>query len=97
MEIKITKPDANLAVNIYVAAENAKCLAVLKWDTPMTARFTLDEISTADGRADSASFEQHDQVIKALLERYPDARIRTARATFEGLADWQAQKEARVA
>ena len=43
-----------------------------------------------------ASFEQHDAVILALLQLDPQATIRTARATYESLEDFEAQKAARV-
>lgn len=49
-------------------------------------RFRLLDADTAD----------HDKVIRALLTLDPDATVRTARAVFEGLADFEAQVKARV-
>ena len=47
----------------------------------MHYRFVLD----ADERA-------HDRVIRALLTLDPDATVRTARAIYEGLADFEKQR-----
>lgn len=94
MEIKLASPHQFLDKSVEIAARNAGCWARLKWHMPNGARFTLQATPGSDV---PASFEHHDEVIKSLLDIYPDARIRTARATFEGLADWEAQKQARVA
>lgn len=94
MEIKLNQPHAFLDKSVEIAAMNAGCWARLKWDMPTGARFTLHAMP---GTNVPASFDQHDAVIFSLLTIYPDARIRTARATFEGLQDWEAQKGARVA
>ena len=92
MELKLTTPDTFIDSKVDRAATNANCHAHIKWYNATGARFTL-EITMLD---QPATFEQHDQVIRSLLEIYPDARIRTARATYEGLADWDAQYAARV-
>lgn len=95
MEIKLTgKSSQFLDANVMQAAIDAGCFCRLKWWMPYGARFTL-HASNVD--TSPASFEQHDATIHNILKQYPDARIRTARATFEGLADWEAQKQARVA
>lgn len=94
MEIKLNTPHQFLDVNLALAAHEAGCYLNLKWWMPNGARFTL-HISHTDHAP--ASFEAHDAVIKSLLDIYPDARIRTARATYESLEDFEAQKGARVA
>ena len=94
MEIKLNTPHQFLDKSVEIAAMNAGCWARVKWHMPYGARFTLQ---AAPGSPDPASFEHHDAVIKSLLDIYPDARIRTARATFEGKLDGEAQKAARVA
>lgn len=94
MEIKLNTPHQFLDKSVEIAAMNAGCWARLKWQMPNGARFTLQ---AAPGLDVPASFEQHDAVILSLLTIYPDARIRTARATYESLADFEAQKQARVA
>ncbi len=57
---------------------------------------TLYSLTSAKGRAvrfvvhgDEA---RHDRVIRALLTLDPDATIRTARAVYEGLADFEKQR-----
>lgn len=94
MELKLVHADLFIDSVVDRAASAAGCIARLKWYMPNGARFILIDKPMSD---EPATFEQHDQVIKSLLEKYPDARIRTARATFEGLADWEAQRAARVA
>lgn len=94
MEIKLNKPHQFLDKSVEIAAMNAGCWARVKHWTSISARFTLQ---ATPGSEVPASFEAHDAIIKSLLDIYPDARIRTARATFEGKADWEAQKQARVA
>lgn len=94
MELKLAHADQFVDSAVDRAASAAGCIANIKWWMPHGARFILIDKPMSD---EPATFEQHDQVIKSLLEKYPDARIRTARATFEGLADWEAQRAARVA
>ena len=93
MEIRLASPHQFIDKSVEIAAMNAGCIARIKWWMPNGARFTLMDKPGSDS---PASFEHHDAVIKSLLDIYPDARIRTARATFEGLSDWEAQRAARV-
>ena len=93
MEIRLASPHQFIDKSVEIAAMNAGCIARIKWWMPNGARFTLQ---AAPGSDVPASFEHHDAVIKSLLDIYPDARIRTARATYESLLDFQAQKKARV-
>jgi uncharacterized protein (DUF2461 family) len=95
MEIRLTHNFTTFIENqVAQAASEAGCFARVKWWMPHGARFTLHARNTD---STPASFEQHDAVIKSLLTIHPDARIRTARATYEGRADFEAQKQARVA
>lgn len=41
---------------------------------------------------DGATTDEYDRVIRALLTLDPDATIRTARAVYEGLADFENQR-----
>lgn len=58
----------------------------VKWTRGREVRFTLP----------GATVEQHESVIRALLELDPLARIRTARAVYEGRDDYLAQVKARA-
>lgn len=93
MEIKLHTPHAFLDYHIDKAAADADCIARIKWLMPQGSRFILVDRPMSDK---PATFEQHDQVIRQLLTEYPNARIRTAMATFDGLADWEAQYAARI-
>lgn len=94
MEIRLSSPDMFFDKRIERAAEQAGCYARIKWTTPQQARFILVERAMSDT---PATFGQHDAVIAALLAIDPRAIIRTARAAYEGLADFEAQLKARVA
>ena len=94
MEIKLSTPDLFIDTHIDKAAADAGCYARIKWWMPQGARFILVAAPMSD---QPATFEQHDSVIRALLELDPRARVRTARATYESLEDFDAQKAVRVA
>ncbi len=79
--------------HVRKAAEAAHCYANVKWSDPFSVRFTLHSAGPGSAPADVAT---HDKVILALLTLDPDATVRTARATYESLADFEAQKAARV-
>lgn len=101
MEIRLHSPHQFLDKSVEIAATTAGCWAHVKWWMPSGARFTLHIRPTSAAQEsrpmEPASFEHHDAVIFSLLTIYPDARIRTARATYESLEDFEAQKQARVA
>jgi hypothetical protein len=93
MEIRLSKPNPYFDQHITRAAEQAGCFARIKWARAAACRFVLVD------RADSfkpATFEQHDQVIRLLLELDPHATIRTSRATYEGVADFESQLKVRI-
>ena len=94
MEIRLHTPSAFLDTRLDKAAADANCIARIKWWMPQGARFILVAAPMSD---QPATFEQHDSVIRALLELDPRARVRTARATYESLEDFDAQKAVRVA
>lgn len=75
------------------AARKANAFPQIKWARPGEVRFTL---TTSALNGASASNAQHDHVIRDLLTLDPQARVRTARALYEGLADYEAQLKARV-
>ena len=93
MEIRLSKPNLFFDSHIDKAAKAAGCYARIKWAKADTCRFILVDRAMS---FKPAIFEQHDSVIRALLELDPDATIRTARATYEGLADFKTQVKARV-
>jgi hypothetical protein len=94
MEIRLNSSHQFLDKHVEIAAADAGCYARIKWWMPEGCRFTLH---ASNVNTTPATFEQHDAVIHALLIQHPDARVRTARATFESLEDWEAQRKARVA
>lgn len=93
MNIRLSTPDLYFDKRIEQAAVTAGCYARIRWAEPSEVRFVLVDRAMSDK---PATFEQHDQVIKALLELDPQARVRTARVTYEGLPDFEAQLKARV-
>lgn len=93
MEIRLSSPDPSFDAKIEKAANRAGCFSRVKWATANQVRFILVEKAMS---MKQASFEQHDEVIARLFMADPHATIRTARAQFEGAADFHAQKKARV-
>lgn len=93
MEIRLSSPDPFFSAKIEEAATRAGCFARIKWATATSARFTL---VNGPVTRKQALFEQQDAAIARLFMHDPHAVIRTARATYEGAADFQAQKAARV-
>lgn len=96
MDIRLNKPDAGLRQAIINAAKTGGCYANIKYKPNQNfyhCTFTLERFP----HGPQAAFEIQDITIESLLSVYPDATIRTARAVFEGLDDFQAQKKARVA
>lgn len=93
MEIRTSFHHKFLDVQVQEAARKAGCYARVKWATTNQCRFILLDrpLSTT-----TATFAQHDAVIAALLDLDPDAYVRTARATYEGRDDMQAQLKARA-
>ena len=91
MEIRLSTLDVFFDKRIEAAAEQASCFARIKWCRADGCRFTLVDRPMS---YKAATFEQHDQVIRLLLEHDPNAVVRTAIATYNGLADYQKQKVA---
>jgi hypothetical protein len=94
MEIRHKTHNLFRAHHVAEAAKQHNCYANVKWSDPFSVRFTLHSDGPGSPAADVAT---HDKVILALLTLDPDATVRTARATYESLADFNAQKAARVA
>lgn len=76
------------------AARLAHAFPKIRWARPGECRFVL---TLSQGNAASASNAAHDTCIRALLMIDPLATVRTARANYEGLRDFEAQVKARVA
>ncbi len=93
MEIRFSTTRPHAEDSIWKAAKDNGCHARIKWATTAAVRFIL---VTAKESYDQAPPETQDKVIRALLVLDPEATIRTARATFEGLQDFEAQHVARV-
>ena len=89
MEIRLPYAEPWLDKHIELAASNAGCVARLKWHRADQARFILVDRPMSDT---PASFAAHDKVIRQLLEKHPDAHVRTAKAIYQGLQDFHAQK-----
>lgn len=86
MLITFSKERRYPAADIDNAAKQVGATMECKWVCPDEVRFTLPGASEA----------QHESVIRALLTLDPHARIRTARAVYESLEDYQAQVKART-
>ena len=93
MEIRLSKPDLYFDKRVEQAAAQAGCWPRIKWARPDAVRFVLVDRPMSK---QIATFEQHDDVIARLFMEDPHAIVRTARALYEGAADFQAQKQARV-
>lgn len=89
IQFSYAQPDTDRLVR--QAARMAHCVAAIKWAEPYECRFTL-HASANDLR--SATSAQHDAVIAALLDVDVDARIRTAKATYNGRDDYRRQNGA---
>lgn len=74
-------------------AQDFSCHAQVKWSAAFAARFVL-----VDGwnSYKPATEQQHDQIIAALLQLDPAATVRTARAIYKGLSDFERQRQARL-
>lgn len=86
MEIRFSNnEDAMFFTDALVAAKPVEIAGLRKTFDGRTIRFRLVKADQAD----------HDRVIRALLTLDPDATVRTARAVYEGLTDFEAQYKAR--
>lgn len=92
MEIRLSIPNTEFEQHISEAAKAEGCFALVKWAKPSQIRFTLLALNSPS----QAPTEIQDKVIRALLVLDPEAEIRTARANYEGLTDYDAQFTARV-
>ncbi len=86
MEIRFSKLRPDPWGDVYSTARSVCVIAKYTKAFGMErCRFTLPE----------ANESEHDSVIRALLTLDPDATVRTARAVYECLADFEAQYKAR--
>lgn len=95
MEIRLHTPvdPLQLDENIVNAARDGGCFAKLKWVRETQARFILTSGQMTDNQA---APEVQDKTIRALLTIYPDATIKTARAVYESLVDFETQVASRA-
>lgn len=92
MEIRLTTPAPAFESQIQAAARTAGCYARVKRSWVQLGRRHLRFVLTDRPLSDRpASFIQHDGVLWALLQIDPGAEIRTAKAHFHGLADFEKQ------
>ncbi len=89
MEIRFSQPWQFPEDDIRATAKDVGVYARVKWAREREARFAL--VADRDSYA-PATTEQHDRVIRALLTLDPDATVRTARAVYEGLQDFEKQR-----
>ena len=88
MEIRFSESYAAFAARVALwsricdAATDRDLIPQLTRANGAQVRFTLP----------GASVAEHDRVIRALLTLDPDATVRTARAVYEGLADFEKQR-----
>lgn len=87
MEIRHTPAISGerLALVLGGAVSNRGCGMEFTSVRGACVRFRLIDADEAD----------HDHIIRALLTLDPDATVRTARAVYEGLADFETQYKAR--
>ena len=95
MEIKLVNPvnPFKLKSDIVNAAEAAGCFVRLKRINELHCVFRF--LTNSEGSQD-APFKIQDSAIKNLLTKYPDSTIKTARAIYESLSDYEAQVANRV-
>lgn len=86
MLISFSQPRLGGEEHLHEIAGASGTRAKMTWSNPHEIRFTLPGATEA----------QHESVIRALLELDPHARIRTARAVYESLEDYEAQVKARA-
>lgn len=89
MEIRLSKPDLFFDKAIEKAAGEAGCHAAIKWFDNWQARFILVDRALSKT---PASYAAHDQVIRKLFERDPEAKVRTAIAVYNSRDDFENQK-----
>ena len=90
MNILLSEPDLYFDKRIEAAAQDAGCYAFVRWSNPREVRFVL--LDKAMGVP--ASSKHHDEVIARLFMLDPQARIRTARITYDGAAAFYQAKGA---
>ena len=93
MEIRFSKARQYPEDSIWAAAHAAGIHARVKWATTAAVRFQLVQDKESYVQAPP---DKQEAVIAALLALDPDATIRTARAIYEGLIDYQTQTKARA-
>ena len=89
MNIKLSIPDLLFDKRIEAIAIEAGCYARIRWNTANEVRFILVDQPMS---MVPATFEQHDQVIGELLALDPLAKVRTAKAVYHGLAEFEAAR-----
>lgn len=92
MEIQFWNPYHAPEKHVRAFASAAGAYARVKWardGAGSACRFHL--VEHTESRT-SATTEAHDSVILALLTLDPRATVRTARAVYKGLSDYQRQK-----
>ena len=95
MEIRFSKFEAPFAEKVVIAEVSKTkptTYARVASARDGRVRFSLREYRRAPFKDCIASEADHDRVIRALLTLDPDATIRTARAVYEGLEDFEKQR-----
>ncbi len=82
MEIRFSETYSAARAQVENTAERNQCRAVDIRHKANTVRFRLVP----------GTIDHHDRVIRALLTLDPDATVRTARAVYEGLQDFEKQR-----
>lgn len=89
MELRMSAPRSITEAQLGQAAKAAGAYCRIKWATPVQIRF---ELVRAPLSPDQAPFETQSRIIGALLELDPYACIRTAKAVYNGLADFHSSQ-----
>ena len=89
MELRLSKPYPGFEHVLDKTARLYKAYARIKWATSTQIRFELVEKPLSPNQA---PFDVQSKVIRVLLHVDPRATIRTAKATYNGLADFERQQ-----
>lgn len=95
MNIRLSEPDLYFDKRVERIARDSNCYAYVKWAEPIEVRFILVAFNDQGvPQLDRpATFKQHDEVIARLFMLDPHAKVRTAKATYSGAAEFYQAKQ----
>ena len=95
MNIRLSEPDLFFDKRVEAIAKDLGCYCHTKWAEAWEVRFTLVafDYKGMPQLDRPATYEQHDAVIARLFMLDPHAKVRTARVTYDGAAEFYAVKQ----